>query len=173
MHNANGDECVKIFTCSFCDFHCYEHVALLRHIKDLHQNDPNFLVYCSYCGKTYKKWDSLRKHVQRQHSNSTCTVDDTEGKWLLWYFPTLFPISFITITADGLVQGWQEDDDGPDADDGTAQQVIACNEQWSNAQFLLHLSNEYSINHGKLDRLCGSVQSFSESVCKKIEDRLI
>ena len=39
----------------------------MKHIRTVHENDPNFIIYCSFCGLSYKKWESLRKHVQRIH----------------------------------------------------------------------------------------------------------
>ena len=34
---------------------------------ELHENEPNFMVYCSICGKSVRKWCSLKKHLQRNH----------------------------------------------------------------------------------------------------------
>lgn len=54
--------------CSFCDYRCHSDHFLLKHLRDFHENDPNFQVNCSLCGKSYKKWCSLKKHLHRVHS---------------------------------------------------------------------------------------------------------
>lgn len=59
-----------------CDFQCYNNQVLLKHTKSAHENDPRFLVYCSICGKSMKKWSSLKKHLQREHRSllTFCTL---------------------------------------------------------------------------------------------------
>ena len=61
---------VSVLLCSFCDFRCYDDKSLLKHIRDIHENDPNFVVYCSQCGRSYKKWSSLKKHLHREHPSA-------------------------------------------------------------------------------------------------------
>ena len=38
---------------------------LTSHVCRMHQNDPKFHVYCKSCFRSYTKWDSYRKHIQR------------------------------------------------------------------------------------------------------------
>ena len=75
---------VRILSCTFCDFRCYKHQSLLKHIKGVHGNDPNFLIYCRHCSASYKRWDSLCKHIQRVHHDEqpspTSTVAIEQGK---------------------------------------------------------------------------------------------
>lgn len=49
------------------DFCSYSNATLLRHMRDSHQNDLNFVVYCTHCGKSYTHWSSLKKHLCRKH----------------------------------------------------------------------------------------------------------
>lgn len=60
----------RVNCCSMCDFQCFDHRLLLKHTKSAHENDPRFLVYCSICGKSMKKWSSLKKHLQRAHKST-------------------------------------------------------------------------------------------------------
>ena len=39
----------------------------MKHARSVHENDPNFVIYCSQCGRSYKKWTSLKKHLHREH----------------------------------------------------------------------------------------------------------
>ena len=61
------DQRLSALYCSYCDFRCYSQLSLLKHVRDLHANDPNFSVSCSLCGKVYKKWCSFKKHLHRRH----------------------------------------------------------------------------------------------------------
>ena len=54
-------------TVSLHEFRCYNHLGLLKHIRATHENDPNFCVYCSLCGKSYNKWHSFKKHLHHDH----------------------------------------------------------------------------------------------------------
>ena len=58
---------LSLLVCSLCDFRCYDNRALLKHARSVHENDPNFVIYCSQCGRSYKKWTSLKKHLHREH----------------------------------------------------------------------------------------------------------
>ena len=58
------------YYCDYCDFQCFGTTALLKHIRSCHESEPNFLVYCHLCGLSFSKWESLRKHVQRNHADS-------------------------------------------------------------------------------------------------------
>ena len=61
--------------CSFCDYRCHRDGFLLKHLRDFHANDPNFQVNCTLCGKSYKKWCSLKKHLHRVHSGENNLSD--------------------------------------------------------------------------------------------------
>ena len=49
----------QVYCCSMCNFQCFNNRLLLKHIKSAHENDPRFLVYCSICGKSMRKWSYL------------------------------------------------------------------------------------------------------------------
>ncbi len=52
---------------------------VLSYIGSVHSYDPNFCVTCGIenCTRTYTKYDSFRKHIQRSHPNAT--ADGTEN----------------------------------------------------------------------------------------------
>ena len=35
-----GNVCILL--CRYCDFQCYDHKSLLKHIRATHETDPNF-----------------------------------------------------------------------------------------------------------------------------------
>ena len=56
---------------AYCNFRCYEERVLLKHMRTVHSNDPRFCVRCSICGKTFRKWPSLKKHLHREHGSKS------------------------------------------------------------------------------------------------------
>ena len=56
-----------IESCCFCDRYFPNRRLLMKHIRVSHESDPLFVINCSICGKSYKKWCSLKKHLQRSH----------------------------------------------------------------------------------------------------------
>ena len=48
---------VSVVLCKMCDFRCFDNAALIKHARDVHENDPNFILYCGECGRSYNKWN--------------------------------------------------------------------------------------------------------------------
>ena len=65
---------VSVVVCSYCDFQCYNQVSLMKHLKNTHANDPNFRVHCIFCDNSFKKWDTLKKHLQRDRKGKTVAL---------------------------------------------------------------------------------------------------
>lgn len=38
---------------------------LASHVCKIHRYDPNFLIYCSSCLRSFKVWDTYKKHLYR------------------------------------------------------------------------------------------------------------
>ena len=56
----NGFHC-----CAMCSFTTNSLDILVSHVCKLHKAHPRFHVYCKSCLRSYTKWDSYRKHIQR------------------------------------------------------------------------------------------------------------
>ena len=59
------------FSCDFCNFVCRkaESDLFFKHLIKFHSNEPNFIVYCASCPRSFKKVNSLQKHHYREHKN--------------------------------------------------------------------------------------------------------
>ena len=71
--------------------------------KSAHENDPRFLVYCSICGKSMKKWSSLKKHLQREHRSKFADfLYSVLSQFEYFYAPTatVYMIMFIVLAQD-------------------------------------------------------------------------
>ena len=59
-----------MFVCCLCSsFSGHLFSAILRHIGEIHQHDPNLTIECGIegCPQTYKNFESFRSHVYRKH----------------------------------------------------------------------------------------------------------
>ena len=45
-------------------------------------------------------------------------------------------------------------------------------EKWENARFLLKITQEHSLSHEGVDRMCDSIQSVVDTVCERIREKL-
>ena len=67
------------FYCDFFNFSCPENECNLffTHLVSFHSNEPNFLIYCASCPRSFTKVNSLQKHYYRKHKTA---ADDTHGQ---------------------------------------------------------------------------------------------
>lgn len=56
-------------SCEYCNYSCHvnESDHFFKHLIKFHSNEPNFLVYCSNCGRSFSKVNSLQRHYNREH----------------------------------------------------------------------------------------------------------
>ena len=43
--------------------------SFFKHLTKFHSNEPNFIVYCARCPRSFKKVNSLQKHYYRDHKS--------------------------------------------------------------------------------------------------------
>jgi hypothetical protein len=57
------------FLCSYCDIDIMQFGKFERHLRDYHQNMPNFQVECpvSSCKTNFKSVHNFRRHIERKH----------------------------------------------------------------------------------------------------------
>ena len=53
------------FGCSMCSFSATNNATLISHVCKIHRHDPNFLIYCSRCLRSFRVWDTYKKHIYR------------------------------------------------------------------------------------------------------------
>ena len=59
------------YVCQYCGVIKLHFFQLTRHLKNYHENAPNFVVQCNAdgCKSRYRRVDSFTKHVSRQHKS--------------------------------------------------------------------------------------------------------
>ena len=143
----------ELLFCSLCDnFQSHSHHLMLKHIRTAHENDPNFMVYCTICSKSERKWSSLMKHLQGHHKDV-----DTQSHSTL---------------EDIVIDDGDSDTRSDIQLTDTAGDSIHFQKSES-ALFLLRATKELSLTHSAVDHLCEFSQSFVEKVARKIHDNVI
>lgn len=70
--------------CSMCSYYSSSLDELQSHTYRLHKDDPRFSVYCKSCLRSYKKWNSYLRHLQRgcqpvtMSSSNECSTTNLE-----------------------------------------------------------------------------------------------
>lgn len=163
-----------LILCQFCDFHCRSNVKLLKLTKDVHRNDAKVFYY-NHCSKSYKKWDSLKKHLHRCHCGKLYLF----YKWRLFYFVVFFcstseeqsSNAHDTIDADltppaSPVNTVDSNDDASFPESSTW--LTEVEQKWECARFLLKATEEHFLTHEGIESLCDSIQTFVEQVTDEI-----
>lgn len=67
-------------SCEYCNYSCRvnESDNYFKHLVKFHSNEPNFLVYCSNCGTSFSKVNSLQRHYTREHKDQDTCADEFE-----------------------------------------------------------------------------------------------
>ena len=55
----------ELLNCPMCSYIASHEKQLLRHVCQIHEHDPNFLIYCSKCSRSFTKLESFQKYKLR------------------------------------------------------------------------------------------------------------
>ena len=66
-----------------CSFYAKNKDALVSHVCKIHRYDPNFLIYCSQCLRSFRVWTTYKKHLYRgchggDKETNTLSEDDDD-----------------------------------------------------------------------------------------------
>ena len=134
-------------------------------MREIHGNDSNFNISCELCGRTYKKWDSLKKHLHRDHAGECVDVglrrSENDGT------SNIQEGSYTEVGDGNAHQSVLESQpiplirisDGPD-------------QKWGSARFLLKTTEEQSLTYLGTDILCNSIQNLVDDVCCRIKGNI-
>jgi len=63
------------YNCFVCNL-TFEHEAeLSQHVIRYHKNEPGFIVKCSFCGASYRLYNSFQRHLRRKHAVETSSFE--------------------------------------------------------------------------------------------------
>lgn len=127
----------QVHTCNMCCY-TFRHLDLLAaHIISKHKDDPQFNVYCKLCLRSYTKWDSYRKHVQRGCSGCSTVLPNVSS-----------PSSQLEIEECN-------DEDLPEVQPESSSIV---NQSWHEAAFILNIKEQYVVSQAVIDHMLSSTK---------------
>lgn len=70
---------MPVLCCSMCSFQASDRDTLVLHVCKIHRHDPNFLIYCSRCLRSFRVWETYKKHLYRgcKEEANNVTSEDT------------------------------------------------------------------------------------------------
>lgn len=140
--------------CSMCSYGARSPEALSSHVCKVHKSDPRFLVYCKSCLRSYTKWDSYRKHLQRGcEIMPTSTVDSTAGINSL-------------LTNDIDVQ------DPSVVDDEEESRPMPASRQWHEAAYIISIKEKHVLAQVAVDQVLSATSSFVAEVLSGLMDEI-
>ena len=145
-----------LHACNMCCFTFRSPELLAQHIIKRHKHDPQFLVNCKRCLRSYTKWDSYRKHIQRG-----CT-----------------DVSIPCGTSAVLCDSGDENIEDFCENEGSFEQPPdseAC-QRWHEAAFILKVKEQYVVSQAVIDHLLPAtkelVSNILSGVLSKIQDQI-
>lgn len=141
-----------------CTYSTANKDALIDHVCKIHRHDPNFLVYCSNCLRSYRKWDSYRKHLSRGCGLNTSCTDQ------LINLPP-------PVDSNSDVDPMTDINSGSPLERET-NEVQAVSQKWHEAAFILTIKEKYAVSQTAIDHTLFSVNELISSVLKVVLGQL-
>ena len=137
-------------TCNMCSYGARTIESLTSHVCRIHKNDPRFHIYCESCLRSYTKWDSYRKHVQRG-----CSIVSNGG----------------TSTANSQPDS-DQNDNGNESDienqPHSPVASVAVEEDWHEALYLLNIKEQHILSQVAVDHVLACTRTLVSDVLSGI-----
>lgn len=149
-----------MFICQYCaDFSVRTHQKLLRHIRFVHSNEPNFSISCGHCGQSFKRFESFKSHLRRKHKD----VDEDEDENKSLDQSDLIPDA-----------GSDFDLDGEEEHNMIQDQVMETKISTRHiALFILKSKEQNQLNQPVLDSILGNTADLSEQSLQGLKEYII
>ena len=142
--------------CSMCSYTSISEEDVKKHVLKLHKHHPRFFVYCNSCLRSYTKWNSYLKHIQRgcrsvrlegSITNSTNNEQETDKSYLV--------SNGIGDTSEELSEPKEEQDD-----------------QREQAAYILSIKEKYGISQVAVDHIVESTKSLVRDVLARFVNHI-
>lgn len=145
-----------VYSCNMCSYNTQNLESLTSHVCKIHKNDPRFHIYCESCLRSYTKWDSYRKHIQRgcmvMPSGSNTSVDPS------------FPLT--SDDNEGL-----EELDIMDVDSDQHEHSNAITQKdWYEALYILSIKEKYILSQVAVDEVVSCTKTLVSDILHEIMD---
>lgn len=141
-----------------CSFTTNSLDSLVSHVCKLHKAHPRFHVYCRSCLRSYTKWDSYRKHIQRG-----C-------KTVLAEHPEEEPSSPTRVAY--LVEDMEVCLSPNEQSMRTAESEAVPSQQWHEAAYILQIKEQYYLSQVAVEQVVSSTCVLFEGLLAKLFEQL-
>ena len=125
-----------MYSCNMCSFNARSINSLTSHVCRAHKTDSMFHVYCKSCLRSYTKWDSYRKHVQR--GCNAIPIEDSVHQLA----PTNYPLTY----EDEL-------DFSMEPELLTTAKDYNVEDDWHEAVYILNIKEKYLLSQVAVDQV--------------------
>ena len=153
-----------MFICQYCaDFSVRTHKKLLRHIRFVHSNEPNFSISCGHCGQSFKRFESFKSHLRRKHKD----VDEDEDENKSLDQSDLIPDAGSDFDLDGEEEHNMFQDQVMETKNSTDEMTRHI------ALFILMSKEQNQLNQTVLDSILGNTADLSEQSLQGLKEYII
>ena len=138
----------ELLSCPMCSYCTAQTDQLLSHVCQIHEHDPNFLVYCNKCSRSFRKLESYRKHKFRSSECSDVAAPSSSSSIV----PAQDP-------SNDLLDTCPED-----------LNPVACHPstKWQAARFLLSIKAKHDLSQAAVDTIVTSTTSLVGTVVQDV-----
>lgn len=136
-----------IHSCMMCSFITRSLDTLTSHIIKMHKNDAQFNVSCKSCLRSYTRWDSFRKHIQRGCSE---------------------PISVSSSTFTSLGGDEEETVIEHENDDLSSSRNSSLVKSWHEAAFILTIKEKCVVSQVVIDQIIVATKIYVSDLLQEI-----
>ena len=140
------------FGCSMCSFVSKSEKHVTKHICLVHRDDPRFLVHCA-CFRSFKKWNTFLKHLQRGCSARSNPSSHSSL--------SLAPVINMTGFLD------QDFHQSQNAGRSTMNGEIL-DSQWQQAEYILSIKEKYGLTQVAVDHVISSTKLLLKDVLTQL-----
>lgn len=142
------------YSCNMCSYGARDLDSVTSHVCRNHKNDHKFHVYCKSCLRSFTKWESYRKHIQRG-----CSIMPSS---------TVDPIT--TALDPNSPSGTTEEHYGDtiDIDSEDHQPGVVSQKDWYEAVYILNIKEQYVLPQVAVDKVLSSTKALLLDVLNEL-----
>lgn len=140
------------YACNMCSYSAGTMENLTSHVCRMHKSDPRFHIYCESCLRSYTKWDSYRKHIQR----GCCVVSPTADM-------------SVTNSPPGDDYGNRDEFDTEEQPQSPTASVVV-QEDWHEAAYILNIKERYVLSQVAVDQVLACTRTLVSDVLSGVLD---
>ena len=146
-----------MYSCNMCSFSARSINSLTSHVCRAHKTDSMFHVYCKSCLRSYTKWDSYRKHVQRG-CNAIPSNDISDSGH------QLAPINPDQLTSEDELDFSMEHE--------SLTTAFNVEDDWHEAVYILNIKEKYLLSQVAVDQILSCTKQLVSDILAGVVNKI-